>query len=316
MEKDAYKITCQILGRTHIFIRKFPSDELLFNHIFVLTMTVLLVFPTILLNTVSIITIIKSSQLKSKLCYFIILIQSVTDLAVGIIGIPLFILSLMTAMGKISNCFLATVAYRSTIFSIGVSMLTLSVLTMDRYIAVLHPYAYSTQVTRRRILIYVLSGTTLMFSATILSLAFEGIIRRVSALFTALFFASTVFVYGRIYLVIRKFTRSETLALPYNPSQSCLTKKKMFFREIKQAKDCFIVVMCFFLLGFVPACVTLVMEGSINKYQLEAVQNCATMLVVSNSSANSVIFFWTKNMLRKEALKMLTAVHLCPRQSQ
>jgi hypothetical protein len=42
---------------------------------------------TVLLNAVAMITILKSSQLKSKPCYFIILVQSINDLAVGIVSI-------------------------------------------------------------------------------------------------------------------------------------------------------------------------------------------------------------------------------------
>ena len=47
---------------------------------------------TILLNSVAILTISKSSQLKEKLCYFLVLVQSSLDLLVGVIIQPLFII--------------------------------------------------------------------------------------------------------------------------------------------------------------------------------------------------------------------------------
>ena len=306
MEQDIFKISCHIFGRTHVFIRKLPSDKLLVNHIAILTVNIILIIPTILLNAVSITTIVKSSQLKNKLCYFIILLQSVTDLAVGVLGIPLFLIFLVTGMGKISNCFVATLAYRSSVLPIGVSILTLSALTMERYIAVLHPY--STQVTRRRILLYLCSGVVVMFLVVILSLAIEGLIKKFTMVLATLFFTFAAFVYARIYLVVRKLARSQN-----KPQDAAavndLTKQKMFLREIKQAQKCFNVVICFFVLCFLPVIVTISVAANVDEYELhEAIQNWATTLAITNSSINSIVFFWTKTMLRKEAVKMLKVI--------
>jgi hypothetical protein len=303
MEQDIFKISCHIFGRTHVFIRKLPSDKLLVNHIAILTVNIILIIPTILLNAVSITTIVKSSQLKNKLCYFIILLQSVTDLAVGVLGIPLFLIFLVTGMGKISNCFVATLAYRSSVLPIGVSILTLSALTMERYIAVLHPY--STQVTRRRILLYLCSGVVVMFLVAILSLAIEGLIKRFTMVLATLFFTFAAFVYARIYLVVRKLARPSDATAVNN-----LARQKMFIREIKQAQKCFNVVICFFVLCFLPVIVTISVATHVDKYELQAIQNWATTLSISNSSVNSIIFFWTKTMLRKEAAKMLKVICL------
>ena len=303
VEQDISIISCHIFGGTHVFLRKFPSDELLVNHIVTIAVNIILIIPTILLNAVSIITIVKSSQLKNKLCYFIILLQSVTDLAVGVFGIPLFLIFLVTGMGKISNCFVATLAYRSSVLPIGVSILTLSALTMERYIAVLHPY--STQVTRRRILLYVCSGVVVMFLVAILSLAIEGLIKRFTIVLATLFFTFAAFVYARIYLVVRKLARPSDATAVNN-----LARQKMFIREIKQAQKCFNVVICFFVLCFLPVIVTISVATHVDKYELQAIQNWATTLSISNSSVNSIIFFWTKTMLRKEAAKMLKVICL------
>ncbi len=301
-----FEISCLIFGERHNFMRKFPSDKLLVNHFVTLTVNVMLIFPTVLLNAVSVITIIKSSQLKNKICYFIILMQSATDLVVGVLGIPLFLIFLVTGLGTISNCVVATLAYRSSVLPIGVSILTLSALTMERYIAVLYPYAYSTQVTRKRILVYICSGTMVMVLVVILSLAIEGLIKRFTMVLATLFFTSNAFVYARIYLVVRKLARSQNQPQDITVVNN-LTRQKMFIQEIKQAKNCFIVVICFFILCFLPVIVTNVVATYVNKYKLQAIQNWATTLGISNSSANSVIFFWTKTLLRREAVKILKA---------
>ena len=47
-----------------------------------------LIIPTVLLNGISVLKIWKSSHLKAKLCYFLVLIQLVADLAVGAVFVP------------------------------------------------------------------------------------------------------------------------------------------------------------------------------------------------------------------------------------
>ena len=50
--------------------------------------TGLLIIPTVLLSGISVLTVLKSSHLKEKLCYFLVLIQSIFGIAVGVIAVP------------------------------------------------------------------------------------------------------------------------------------------------------------------------------------------------------------------------------------
>ena len=307
VDEDVYKISCRIFGRGHFFIKKLPSTTLFVSHVVVLAVSVILIFTTVLLNGVSVITITKSSQLKNKMCYFTILMQSVTDLIVGVLGIPLFFFFLLTGMGEISNCFVAILAYRSSVLPIGVSFVTLSVLTVDRYIAILHPYSYHTQVTRRRILVYLCSCVMLMLQVGILSLSIEGLIKSFTVGVATLSLTSTVFSYARIYLVVRRVTHFEE-KIHVTTAARNLPEKKMFLREVKQARNCFVVVVCFFLLCFLPILLTFSVAAGVDEYELFTIQNWATTLSIFNSNMNSLIFFWTKKKLRKEALKLLKAI--------
>jgi hypothetical protein len=144
-----------------------------------------------------------------------------------------------------------------------------------------------------------------MFLVAILSLAIEGLIKRFTMVLATLFFTFAAFVYARIYLVVRKLARPSDATAVNN-----LARQKMFIREIKQAQKCFNVVICFFVLCFLPVIVTISVATHVDKYELQAIQNWATTLSISNSSVNSIIFFWTKTMLRKEAAKMLKVICL------
>ena len=301
-----FQTRCYIFGRTHEFINK-PSYMLLVNNVAVLTVNIILIFPTILLNAVSIITITKSSQLRNKICYFIILVQSVTDLVVGFLGIPSFVLFLNTGIGEKTNCIASILAYRSTILSVGASFFTLSALTMERYIAILHPYKYIAQVTRKRILMYICSGVVLFLFVIVYSLVTDGLIIPFSVLLTTCFFILIVFVYTRIYLVVRKLS-SPPVQVGNTLAASNMTRKNALIQEIRQTKRCFIVVVIFILLCFLPVLVTFFLYGTMDQHGFQAIQNWATTLGIFNSSVNSVIFFWTKSLLRKEAIKTLYTI--------
>ncbi|CAB4028718.1 histamine H2 receptor-like [Paramuricea clavata] len=303
--EDVFQISCDSFGTTHFVITKLMSDKLLITRIFAIVLNSILITPTILLNAIAIITILKSSQLKSKPCYFIILVQSAIDLVVGVLGIPLYLAFLIQGITGTSNCVGAFLAKYSPVLPIGISTITLSAMTMERYIAILHPYAYSTEVTKKRILVYVGSGAVVTIFAIVLSFRIQFAIMMFGALLVPLVFVFTAFAYTRIYLVVRKLNRAQNK--PSNVEEVNLTRKKLFLREIKQAKSCFIVVMCFFILSFLPA---IVFTSNRNTDESEFLVNNVWVytIAMSNSSVNSAIFFWTKTMLRKEAKKRLNFI--------
>jgi hypothetical protein len=303
---EAYRITCPykvIVSANHL-----PTsfDKYLVSHILAASINGLFIIPTILLNAVSIITIFKSSQLNSKPCYFIILVQSVIDLAVGVLGIPLFLVFLIQGITGTSNCFGTLLAIKSALLPIAVSTITLSAMTMERYIAILHPYVYKTVVTKKKILVYVGFGAAVTLFVIFLSFRTRLAPMIFGTLLVSLVLMFTAFAYTRIYLVVRKLNRSQNQPSSVEGEVN-LTRKKLFLREIKQAKSCFIVVMCFFILSFLPP---MVFTSNINTDESEFLVNTVWVYTIpmTNSSVNSVIFFWTKTMLRKEAKKRLNFI--------
>jgi hypothetical protein len=65
----------------------------------------------------------------------------------------------------------------------------------------------------------------------------------------------------------------------------------LFLREIKQAKACFVVVICFCALSFLPAAIAIPLFPTLNKFDELALTVWAITISLFNSSANiSVIF--------------------------
>lgn len=291
--------SCNVFETSSAFQAIHLSGALFMNQIVVFAVNIFLIIPTILLNAVSITTILKSSQLKSKPCYFIILLQSAADLAVGALGMPSFLLYLSRGIGGISNCLIPVAACRLSITTIGVSLVTFFAMTLERYVAIIHPFAYASKATNNRILVTVTVAAIVCILLTVLLFMILRFTTIAITVIVSLLFSFTVYAYTRIYLIVLKKTDSQNFVQDVNDKRNL---RRRFLQEIKQAKSCFLVVICYFILGFVPTTLLLILNHQ------QAVETWVLTLCMMNSSANSVIFFWTKTMLRREAVKMLKSV--------
>ena len=101
------------------------------NRILSIAFNGILALSTIFLNLLSVLTIRKSSQLKNKLCYFVIQIQSFVDLVVGLFSVPAFIVILALPLLNIQNCLCHALLLNCLFFPSVLSIATLSAMTME-----------------------------------------------------------------------------------------------------------------------------------------------------------------------------------------
>ena len=302
-KNDDFLARCQV-GETSTFaLSKFPTKKHEKYQIAITLVYILLFLSTISLNGISVITIRRSSQLKSKIAYFVIFLQSIVDLSVGALTIPLCIYFSLLPFLQTTDCASALVVTRISPVPPCLSMVTLSALTMERYIGVLHPYQYQIWVTKKRILSYVCGCGVLICFVVAYSFYDQQIIYFVFSMMFG-FLLLTGYVYTRIYFVIRKLIRSEKR--PNCQSAINYDKKRMIEREGRSVRSCFSVVICFTL--FLTPITLSDAIFTVGTYQHIVYFDCSLAFVILNSSVNSLIFFWTKTLLRKAAVKMLKSI--------
>ncbi len=280
------------------------------NRILLIAFNVLLMFCTIFLNLLSVVTIRKSSQLKNKLCYFVILVQSAVDFGVGVLSITSFIVFLAIPLLGIRNC-----VGIGLLFLLGVNMasslsaVTLSAMTVERYIGVLHPYSYQTSITKKRISIYVAVVNSLcLFDYVGLFFTSQATFGHFVTSTGAIFFLFMVYAYTRIFFVVKKLDRSASR--PNDSEKQDQSRRRRLLREIKHAKSCFIVVICYGICSL-PITLTLILARQ-GRIERGVYVFWFLTLFMLNSSVNSVLFFWTKTLLRTEAWNTLKS--LCRRE--
>ena len=271
------------------------------NRITAIAFNVMLTCCTIFLNLLSVITIWKSYQLKTKICYFVILIQSLADLTVGAFSIPAFILFLASPLIGIQTCLFHVVLVQCFLLPPGLGTVTSFAMTIERYIGVLYPYSHQKLVTRRRILICVGTFSSIIFAIHILALHTVSVSADSYSVISLLTFLFIFYAYTRIYFVVRRIDGSEQKPSDIAQDQS---KKRRLLRDIKHAKSCFIVTVCF-AISLLPCGMYLFPSDTENTQQIAAVFTWSLTFASANSSLNSIIFFWTNRLLRNEAIAIL-----------
>ena len=232
----SFLVTLKIGDDVYLFLDKFPDQSIGRQQVAILVINCLLLFLTISLNGISVITIGKSSQLRCKVCYFVILLQSIVDLGVGVLSTPLFIYYLSPFL-KNTNChFLVLVLQIGHLPPVWL-VVPLSAITFEGYVGVLHPYDYKIKVTKKRILTYVCASGGVLSSVVLYFLSDFTQIQNLLSGILLVSFIFTGYFYTRIYFVIRKLIRSERRPAWENDGNQSL--KKRVTREIRHCKVLF-----------------------------------------------------------------------------
>ena len=221
----SFLVTLKIGDDVYLFLDKFADQSIGRQQVAILVINCLLLFLTISLNGISVITIGKSSQLRCKVCYFVILLQSIVDLGVGVLSTPLFIYYLLSPFLKNTNCHFLVLVLQIGHLPPVWPVVPLSAITFERYVGVLHPYDYKIKVTKKRILTYVCASGGVLSSVV---LYFLSDFTQIQNLLSGILLASCIFtgyVYTRIYFVIRKLIRSERRPAWENDGNQSLKKR-------------------------------------------------------------------------------------------
>ena len=247
------------------------------------------------LNVVVILCIWKSSQLRKKLCYFMIFVLSCYDLLVILIAHPLLIMLGIFMLTNESNKF--DERYEICLHTLTVltcfSLIVLFTLTLERYLGLSYTLYHKTSVTRKKLLLFIFGSQILSLIALTLSYIYNI---SYFEMYTLAMTVVLVFLMDvRMFFIARSKRKIPSL------KQKGATNFKKYFQ-------CVIALGC-----FTVCCLpSVVYHGLKVTRRIDTASNsamyyffwCATVLGM-NSSLNSVIFFWNNSILRSEGKKII-----------
>ena len=243
-----------------------------------------------------------SAYLRSKLCYFMIMMLSFFDFLVVITNHPLLILRLVLWLKEKSDLLAMVEIYGhfSNVF-VGFSMMTLLVMSIERYLGAYYPFFHRTSLTRRRLL--TLLALLFLVPTVLVMISVNGWIASfamILGIFFLIVFPPFLFFNYKLCMISRKVLRE--IARRRNNTSSPETSK--LHVNIKSISTCLLSVGCLFLTYF-PSFFFIAFtfaEKSTSENTRMAMFWTSTV-ANANSSLNCLIFFWKNNILRREGIK-------------
>ena len=279
---------------------KFISKMDLFVYIQLLILCVLntiFTFSGIVLNILVIACFWKSSQLRRKLCHFMIMVLSCFDLvtvATNHPGLFLFLISWLTeAHGLFSK--MRMYLHFADAF-LGFSFFTLLVMNIERYLGTYYPIYHHTSVTRRKLVTIV--AMLLIFQITLTAISVNNWLISYTAhliIFVVIIFPTFAFINFKLFSISRNARRMK----------SRLSEKRT--KKLKNISTCLLAAVCNTFV-FIPSGVFIVYNISTgNKSTSDAmlIYVWSTTIFTMNSTFNSLIFFWKNGVLKTEGVKIL-----------
>ena len=269
-------------------------EEKFFIHlVIVLIVNVLFTLSGVCLNSLVILSFWNSTQLRKKLCYFMIMVLSCCDLLAVLTNHPMLTLAAMFWLTEKFDLlrWLSSYLDVANVF-LGFSLLALLVMNFDRYLATSYPIFHRTSVTKRRLLIclvVLIIGTTLLMGSV---LGF-GVSNEVFVLICfIILFPPMLFINYKLFTVARKNRRNNKIS-PKNIS-SCLL-----------AATCF-VLLCIPTFVYIGQSLNNERTWALDDVDISALWS--KTIVSMNCTFNCLIFYWKNKILRTEGLRIIKSL--------
>ena len=262
------------------------------------------------LNSFVLFTFWRSTKLRKKIPYFLIMVLSTTDLGVGLIAHPLYLVNSVNEIGGTPNC-LYKIAYLTSLHLLaGKSGLTLSTMNIERYLSIVYPTFHRNRVTKPRC-VAVLTLLGFLNIIAVISRIFERNVQVFLAVIVFLECLVTCFLYVSIFHTARRVVMPSVQSHAEGEARETKSiegrkNTAIFHRDLKLAKMCFMVLVCC-LICYLPNGIVLgvPINESTTFDNTVQIRLWATTLVSINSTLNCLIFFWTNRALRKEWRKVM-----------
>lgn len=256
-------------------------------------------------NTIILLSLRRCSSLhpSSKSLFFSL---AMSDLAIGLVGQPLFAAYTLAIAWDDAGVFCAVGLPYSLVasFLALVSFWSLTVIALDRCLALILGFRYRAIVTVRRVVALLVSGWLFIAFCTA-SITLDLQLRQI---ISNLFLLSCLLLSSYFYIKIYVALRRHKLRM-----QSRSSFSMSYYR---QSLDSMFLVFCLFLatyLPFVCALATMTVLG-FNSASLFAL-DITSFVGLLNSSLNPVVYFWRIRDIKREVKQLIQNVFPCCRGS-
>ena len=276
------------------------------NQLALFVFMIILTVVTILLNSLTVLAYWKSRRLKEKKANFMIMLMSSNDLVNGLMFNVFSYVQWKEYVSCKPYCHLEVVAFFLLLCSENCSLMTLTVMILERYTAICYPLYHRSKITKGRLM-------KLTVALWIFSLAVVTVFALQFVLFTyftlpafVLFIAVLIFVNVKIILTYQNSRKKFGINCGAQNDRQSPRNQRDAPLNWKLAKSCLIVIFVFTFINLpfvlvISAQAFFVISSDIHVMS----RKWSTVIAYMNSSVNSVVFFWSNRELRQEALSLM-----------
>lgn len=239
--------TCDVFVVTYYWSQAAEGGHLITNLILIPSLIILGVIGFIL-NSLLIIAYAKNSRLRSLPSMMLMTVAS-SDVLISIFAEPLFAARLIMEVLGTPNCPLWTTCRLVTYFSCGVSLLTIAIMSVERFITLAYPYRHHNILTPTRLKAVVITTwlTLFVFVVSHLRIVPQSVLLLIGAILNVVSLIVVISIWVWIQRLLHK--HKNTIWAMQTPSDEPRRNCKKVFRNTKTTY----IVVASVLLCFFPA---------------------------------------------------------------
>ena len=269
-----------------------------------------LLFTAMVLNIITIQALRKISPFPKPL-RTLLLSLAVSDLGVGLLAHPLYIVFLVLNIEQNTYNRIFDIVYKANFISsqllCGASYLGITALTVDRFLAIHLHLRYQEFVTHKRVVTVVISVWVCCscVSLFVLNRVLENVLYIITVTIGAVCFTTTGFIYCKIYSIVRHHT-NQIHALQLQPVGQNQNGELANAARLKKTALATFYVYVVFVVCFLPfICVNAAYQiyGE-SELRLHLLYYSRT-LVYLNSSLNPLVYCWKMRNIRQAVISVL-----------
>ena len=226
---------------------------------------------------------------------------AVSDLFVGFLVLPVNIAIALTPLSRSSSYLRLSQARTFLIIQLcGVSLETMTAISVDRYLALRYHMRYPNLITSKRATCVAATFWCKNVIFSLLCIWKKNAIFLVVVVFAALCFFISSITYNEIYRIVRH--HQHQIHAQQQAVQSMNAEQNLKIQAKKHAANTFIYYICI-LLCYLPAAVSALIQVTYEEHWNIRWHFAGTILFV-NSAINTFLYFWRNREVQEAVLKI------------
>ena len=294
--------TCNVFVITYYWSEAAEGGHLVTNVILIPTL-VLLAVTGFILNSLLIIAYAKNSRLRTLPSMMLIAVAC-SDFLISTIVDPLYVGRLVMEILGIHKCPLWTTCRLASYFSCGVSLLTITIMTVERFITLAYPYRHHNILTKTRLKVTVIITwcTVFMLIISHLRVVPYSVLLFIGMTLTLLSVVIVIAIWIWIHWLLHK--HKNAIKTTQTPSNERRRNTKQVFRNTKTSY----IVVASVLICYIPALLVMgyfATSESVSFNMTFIVDPLVEALIFCNAIFNPLLVFYRNKDFRECAREYL-----------